>query len=192
MQNASAVQHRRILEQPESHLFQQATINQAITSNTQSQVTLKNIGPGFLHFTQPSEPQPLTQFLDSQVVPVSFVPMLSVLDISMGKSTEPLKTRQYVTAETLTETLTLSARHPSPRQSKLHLPYPTDHRNHVRASYIHRIRLSQPRPYSSPAIFGINVMSAGSQATESSWSAESQRAASCSRRCGLPPAIVQA
>lgn len=86
----------------------------------------------------------------------------------------------------------LSARHPPPRQSKLHLPYPTDHRNHVRASYIHRIRPSQPRPYSSPSIFGINVMSAGSQATESSWSAESQRAASCSRRCGLPPAIVQA
>lgn len=80
--------------------------------------------------------------------------------------------RQYVTADTLT--------------------YPTAITHHVRASYIHRIRLSQPRPYSSPAIFGINVMSAGSQATESSWSAESQRAASCSRRCGLPPAIVQA
>ncbi len=94
----------------------------------------------------------------------------------MGKSTEPLKTRQYVTAETLTETLI----------------YPPAIPHHVRASYIHRIRPSQPSPYSSPAIFGINVMSAGSQATESSWSAESQRAASCSRRCGLPPAIMQA
>ena len=99
-------------------------------------------------------------------------PCKSVLDISMGKSTEPLKTHQYVTAETLT--------------------YQTEIPHHIRASYIHRIRPSQPRPYSSPAIFEINVMSAGSQATESSWSAESQRAASCSRRCGLPPAIVQA
>ena len=68
IQNASA-QHGHILEQPESHLFQRTTINQAITPNAQSQVTLKNIGPGFLHFTQPSGPQPLTQFLDSQVVP---------------------------------------------------------------------------------------------------------------------------
>ena len=67
-QDASA-QHVRILEQPESHLFQQTTINQAITLNTQSQVTLKNIGPGFLNFTQPSEAQRLTRFLDSQVVP---------------------------------------------------------------------------------------------------------------------------
>lgn len=68
IQNASA-QHGRILEQPENHLFQQTTINQAIASNTQSQVTLKNIGPSFLHFTQPSEAQPLTQLLNSQVVP---------------------------------------------------------------------------------------------------------------------------
>ena len=89
IQNASA-QLWSILEQPESHLFQQTTINQAITSNAQSHVTLKNIGPGFLHFTQPSEFQQLTRFLDSQVVPVSFVPMLSVLDISICKSTEPL------------------------------------------------------------------------------------------------------
>ena len=66
----------RILEQPECHLSQRITINQAITPNTQSQVTLKNIGPGFLHFTQPSESQPLTRFLHSQVVPVSFAPML--------------------------------------------------------------------------------------------------------------------
>ena len=66
----------RILEQPECHLSQRITINQAITPNTQSQVTLKNIGPGFLHFTQPSEFQPLTRFLHSQVVPVSFAPML--------------------------------------------------------------------------------------------------------------------
>ena len=42
----------RILEQPECHLSQRITINQAITPNTQSQVTLKNIGPGFLYFTQ--------------------------------------------------------------------------------------------------------------------------------------------
>ena len=76
IQNASAVQHGRILEQPECHAFQQIAINQAITSNTQSQVTLKNIGPGFLHFTQPSEFQPLTRFPYSQVVPVSFAPML--------------------------------------------------------------------------------------------------------------------
>lgn len=69
IQNASAVQHGRILEQPESPTFQQIAINQAIASNAQSQVTLKNIGPGFLNFTQPSGPQPLTQFLDSQVVP---------------------------------------------------------------------------------------------------------------------------
>ena len=102
-QNASAVQHGRILEQPESHAFQQIAINQEITLNTQSQVTLKNIGPGFLHFTQPSEPQLLTRFLYSQVVPVSFVPMLICIDISMGKSTEPPKTRQYVTGETLTK-----------------------------------------------------------------------------------------
>ena len=67
-QNASA-QHGRILEQPESPTFQQIAINQAITPNTQSQVTLKNIGPGFLHFTQQSESQQLTRFLDSQVVP---------------------------------------------------------------------------------------------------------------------------
>ena len=67
-QNASA-QHGRILEQPECHLSQQIAINQAITSNIQSQVTLKNIGPGFLHLTQPSEAQLLTRFLDSQVVP---------------------------------------------------------------------------------------------------------------------------
>ena len=66
----------RILEQPEYHLSQQITINQAITPNTQSQVTLKNIGHGFLHFTQPSEFQPLTRFLYLQVVPVSFAPML--------------------------------------------------------------------------------------------------------------------
>ena len=66
----------RILEQPECHLSRQIAINQAITPNTQSQVTLKNIGHGFLHFTQLSEPQPLTQFPDSQVVPVSFAPML--------------------------------------------------------------------------------------------------------------------
>lgn len=75
IQNASA-QHGRILEQPECHAFQQIAINQVITSNTKSQVTLKNIGPGFLYFTQPSEPQQLTRFLDSQVVPVSFVSML--------------------------------------------------------------------------------------------------------------------
>ena len=75
IQNASA-QLWRILEQPESHLSQQATISQAITSNAQSQVTLKNIGPGFPHFTQPPEFQQLTRFLDSQVVPVSFVSML--------------------------------------------------------------------------------------------------------------------
>ena len=68
MQNASA-QHGRILEQPEYHASWQIAINQAITSNTQSQVTLKNIGPGFLHFTQLSEFQQLTQFLHSQVVP---------------------------------------------------------------------------------------------------------------------------
>ena len=68
--------HLRILEQPECHLSQRITINQAITPNTQSQVTLKNIGPGFLHFTQPSEFQPLTRFPYSQVVPVSFAPML--------------------------------------------------------------------------------------------------------------------
>ena len=68
IQNASA-QLWSILEQPESPTFQQIAINQAITSNTQSQVTLKNIGPGFLHFTQPSEFQQLTQFPDSQVVP---------------------------------------------------------------------------------------------------------------------------
>ena len=99
--NAPA-QHGRILEQPECHASWQIAINQEITPNAQSQVTLKNIGPGFLHFTQPSEFQLLTRFPDSQVVPVSFVPHVSVLDISMGKSTEPLKTRQYVTAETLT------------------------------------------------------------------------------------------
>lgn len=68
IQNASA-RLWSILEQPESHLFQQTTVNQAIASNTQSQVTLKNIGPGFLNFTQPSEFQQLTRFLDSQVVP---------------------------------------------------------------------------------------------------------------------------
>ena len=68
IQNAST-QHVRILEQPESHLFQQTTINQAISSNAQSQVTLKNIGPGFLHFTQQSEFQQFTRFLDSQAVP---------------------------------------------------------------------------------------------------------------------------
>ena len=75
--NASA-QHGRILEQPECHLSQQITINQTITSNTQSQVTLKNIGPGFLHFTQPSEFQQLTRFLYSQVVPVSFFPHVNL------------------------------------------------------------------------------------------------------------------
>ena len=74
-QNASA-QHGRILEQPECHTSWQMAINQAITRNTQSQVTLKNIGPGFLHFMQQSEFQPLTRFLYSQVVPVSFAPML--------------------------------------------------------------------------------------------------------------------
>ena len=74
-QDASA-QHGRILEQPECHAPWQIAINQAIISNVQSQVTLKNIGPGFLHFTQPSEFQLLTQFLNSQVVPVSFFPML--------------------------------------------------------------------------------------------------------------------
>ena len=68
----------RILEQPECHLSRQITINQTITSNTQSQVTLKNIGPGFLHFTQPSESQQLTRFPDSQVVPVSFVPHVNL------------------------------------------------------------------------------------------------------------------
>lgn len=68
IQNASA-QLWSILEQPESYTFRQIAINQAITSNTQSQITLKNIGPGFLHFTQPSEAQQLTRFLDSQVVP---------------------------------------------------------------------------------------------------------------------------
>ena len=66
--NASA-QHGRILEQPGCHASWQIAINQAITSNIQSQVTLKNIGPGFLHFTQPSEAQLLTRFLYSQVVP---------------------------------------------------------------------------------------------------------------------------
>ena len=66
--NASA-QHGRILEQPECHTSWQIAINQEITLNTQSQVTLKNIGPGFLYFTQLSEPQPLTRFLYSQVVP---------------------------------------------------------------------------------------------------------------------------
>ena len=76
-QNASA-QHGRILEQPECHASWQIAINQAITSNTQSQVTLKNIGPGFLHFTQPSEAQLLTRFLDSQVVPVSFFPHVNL------------------------------------------------------------------------------------------------------------------
>ena len=76
-QNASA-RHGRILEQPECHLSRQITINQTITSNTQSQVTLKNIGPGFLHFTQPSEFQLLTRFLDSQVVPVSFFPHVNL------------------------------------------------------------------------------------------------------------------
>ena len=68
IQNASA-QLRSILEQPESPTFQQIAINQEITLNAQSQVTLKNIGPGFLHFTQQSESQQLTRFLDSQVVP---------------------------------------------------------------------------------------------------------------------------
>ena len=68
IQNASA-QLWSILEQPECHLSRQITINQTITSNAQSQVTLKNIGPGFLHFTQPSEAQLLTRFPDSQVVP---------------------------------------------------------------------------------------------------------------------------
>ena len=77
-QNASA-QHGRILEQPECHVPWQIAINQAITLNAQSQVTLKNIGPGFLHFTQPSEPQQLTRFLYSQVVPVSFVPHVNLL-----------------------------------------------------------------------------------------------------------------
>ena len=67
-QNASA-QHGRILEQPECYASWQIAINQAITPNTQSQVTLKNIGPGFLNFTQLSEFQQLTRFLDSQVVP---------------------------------------------------------------------------------------------------------------------------
>ena len=66
----------RILEQPECNLSQRITINQAITPNTQSQVTLKNIGLRFLHFTQPSEFQPLTRFLYPQVVPVSFAPTL--------------------------------------------------------------------------------------------------------------------
>ena len=75
--NASA-QHGRILEQPECHILWQIAINQAITSNAQSQVTLKNIGPGFLHFTQPSEAQLLTRFLYSQVVPVSFVPHVNL------------------------------------------------------------------------------------------------------------------
>ena len=78
IQNASA-QLWRILEQPESHLFQQTAINQAIAPNAQSQVTLKNIGPGFLHFTQPSELQQLTRFLDSQVVPFSFFPHVNLL-----------------------------------------------------------------------------------------------------------------
>jgi len=64
-----------LLEQPECHASWQIAINQAITPNAQSQVTLKNIGPGFLHFTQPSEFQQLTRFLYSQVVPV-FSPML--------------------------------------------------------------------------------------------------------------------
>lgn len=68
IQNASA-QLWSILEQPESYTFRQIAINQAITSNTQSQITLKNIGPGFLNFTQPSDFQQLTRFLDSQVVP---------------------------------------------------------------------------------------------------------------------------
>ena len=71
--NASA-QHGRIFEQPECYASWQIAINQAITSNAQSQVTLKNIGPGFLHFTQSSEAQLLTRFLYLQVVPVSFVP----------------------------------------------------------------------------------------------------------------------
>lgn len=66
--NASA-QHGRILEQPGCHASWQITINQEITLNAQSQVTLKNIGPGFLHFTQLSEAQQFTLFLDSQVVP---------------------------------------------------------------------------------------------------------------------------
>ncbi len=68
IQNVSA-QLWSILEQPECHASWQIAINQEITPNTQSQVTLKNIGPGFLHFTQPSEFQQFTRFLDSQVVP---------------------------------------------------------------------------------------------------------------------------
>ena len=75
--NASA-QHGRILELPEYHTSWQIAINQAITRNYQSQVTLKNIGPGFLHFTQPSEAQLLTRFPDSQVVPVSFFPHVNL------------------------------------------------------------------------------------------------------------------
>lgn len=86
----------------------------------------------------------------------------------------------------------ISDRNHSPCQSQLHPPHPTIATTSEQVTSTISDRLSQPRPYSSPAIFGINVMSAGSQATESSWSEESQRAASCSRRCGLPPAIVQA
>ena len=71
-------QHGRIFEQPECHVPWQIAINQAITSNTQSQVTLKNIGPGFLYFTQLSEAQLLTRFLYSQVVPVSFFPQVNL------------------------------------------------------------------------------------------------------------------
>ena len=74
----ATAQHGRILEQPECHASWQITINQAIISNTQSQVTLKNIGPGFLYFTQSSEAQLLTRFLYSQVVPVSFFPHVNL------------------------------------------------------------------------------------------------------------------
>ena len=41
------------------------------------------------------------------------------------------------------------------------------------------------KPYSSRAILGIKVMSAGSHSTEPSCSAVSQRAASCSTRLGV-------
>ena len=132
-------------------------------------------------------------FRVEQTATLKMIKTLVSRELRAAPGKQTIRTPSPTTSEQVTSTI--SDRPSQPHHSQLHPPHPTiatssepatstasDHRNHVRAIYIHRIRPSQPRPYSSPAIFGINVMSAGSQATESSWSAESQRAASCSRR----------
>lgn len=83
-------------------------------------------------------------------------------------------------------------RHPKPKNESGEKKFPDSLLKYLAEANIGNFPEISDYPFIIFSIFGINVTSAGSQSTEPNCVDVNHLAASCSSKCGLPPANVQA